>query len=97
LTKCERCGREFQAYCAKCRAELKLEAVEKIKELEKSGLFPVLWVDIKTGHLYPGCTVINCPCNNGKGICKCGFLSVELLKVVLHEWDGDNIVHNHCG
>ena len=91
--KCSRCGVEVDVYCSKCRVEL---GMERRKEMKERRLFPVLYVDLETGAYYAGCRCYNCPCNVD-GICSTAMLNIEAVKRILHEWDGDNIVHQVCG
>jgi len=70
--------------------------MEKEIKMKEKRLFPVLYVDLETGMYYAGCRCYNCPCNVN-GICSTVMTSIELVKKLLHEWDGDNIVHQVCG
>ena len=93
MTKCDGCGKEVgKLYCAKCRA--KIERKTQRKRFGK--LIPLLWYDKEHRCYYAGCTVIGCPCNAG-GICTTAHLTIESIKAVLHEFDGDNIIQQVCG
>jgi len=93
MTKCDRCGREVGAlYCGKCRAE-----IEKIEPtLSFKRMIPLLFYD-KVNKCYRfGCTVEQCPCNRG-GVCVTAHLTIDSVKAIMHEFDGDNIAQQHCG
>jgi hypothetical protein len=92
--KCARCGKEVgPLYCAKCRAELEGESR---KEIESAELIPLLYYDVKNKCYRAGCTVHGCPCNHN-GVCSTRILSIDYVKNILHEFDGDNIVQQYCG
>jgi len=92
MGECERCGIEFQAYCAKCREEIRRKEMPAIPT---DNLVVLLAYD-KTTKLYRyGCSVADCPCNLQNGWCSKGTPFLE--KNVLHEYDGDNAVKQWCG
>lgn len=93
MTKCDMCGKESgKLYCAKCRA--KIEGIEP--NLDFKDLIPLLYWDKKHKCYRFGCTVRLCPYNRN-GVCVIRHLSIESVKQILHEFDGDNICHNFCG
>ncbi len=95
MTKCDRCGREAgNLFCGHCRAELEQEVSKVSKSLDT--LVPVLYWDTKAKLYRAGCTVLKCPCN-ANGVCKTGHLFLALMKNILHEFDGDNIIQQACG
>ena len=87
MTKCDNCKNEVgQLLCAKCRAKM----------LKRHNLIPVLFYDkVKKGYR-AGCTCLLCPWNEN-GVCVTVALSLEDLKRIMHEFDGDNIVQQWCG
>jgi hypothetical protein len=95
-SKCERCGREFQAYCAKCRQEIK--AKESLA-VPSDSLVILLAYDTKTKLYRYGCNVTNCPCNLQNGWCSKATpeIAKDLITNRLHEYDGDNCVKQFCG
>lgn len=99
MGKCERCGDEFQAYCAKCRMEIK--AIESVAALSNN--FVILLAFDKDNHVYRyGCSVVDCPCNLGNGWCskQTPHIDKEFLEAMLnmiHEFDGDNCIKQWCG
>jgi hypothetical protein len=94
LTKCDGCGKEVgKLYCAKCRAKIKKKTKKELKDVK---LIPVLFFDVENNCYRAGCTVHGCPCNHG-GVCSTRMLSIEFIKHILHEFDGDNIVQQVCG
>jgi len=81
------CGKEVgPLYCAKCRAKLK----------RSHDLIPVLFYDKQKKGYRAGCTCVECPLNEN-GVCRQVYPTLESLIKVLHEFDGDNIVHQMCG
>ena len=86
MSKCEKCGVVTEIYCSRCRMELQ----EKHRDF-----IPLLYWDRKKKLYRFGCTVIECPCNNGMGIC--GSPHTRIPKQLLHEFDGDNIIKQVCG
>lgn len=92
MSKCERCGAEFQAYCAKCRAELQAVA---IGSLPSDDVVVLLAYDKKRKVYRYGCSVTGCPCNTKAGWCS--KASPFLDKRMLHEYDGDNAIKQWCG
>lgn len=91
-TKCERCGKEFQAYCAKCREEIRQK---EAPALPSEDLIILLAYDRKTELYRYGCSVRDCPCNLQNGWCSKGTPSLD--KTMLHDYDGDNVVKQWCG
>ena len=92
MSECERCGIEFQAYCAKCREEIRQKEMPAVP----SGDLVTLLVYDQITKLYRyGCSVIDCPCNLGNGWCS--KATPFLDKAMLHEYDGDNAVKQWCG
>jgi hypothetical protein len=90
---CPSCNKEVgPIYCSKCR-DAKKKASNSIT-FDK--LIPVLYYDQKTKRYHPGCTVSSCPCNNN-GVCVTGDLFINLFKNKMHDYDGDNFVHQGCG
>ena len=92
MSKCERCGVEFQAYCAKCRDEIRRKEMPAVPSED---LMILLAYDRKTKLYRYGCNVKSCPCNLGNGWCSKG--SIRLEKNMLHDFDGDNAVKQFCG
>jgi len=89
---CERCGRDFEAYCAKCREEIRKEIAER----PEGKFLPLVFVEIDGDRFYYrfACYCRSCPCNdNGK----CATRYTRLPISQLHEWDGDNIIKAWCG
>lgn len=85
--KCGRCEKESgPLYCGKCRTEIK----------KSHDLIPVLFYDKNKKGYRAGCTVIDCPFNEN-GVCRTVALILDQVKTILHEFDGDNIVHQWCG
>lgn len=96
MGKCERCGIEFQAYCAKCRTEIRQKEMPAVPS---ENLIILLAYDKQT-HLYRyGCLVTNCPCNLQNGWCSKATPEImrDKIKLMLHEFDGDNCVKQWCG
>lgn len=96
---CERCSREFEAYCGKCREEIHAEA---IKQIPSDDLFVLLVWDRKDSVYRYGCTVSECPCNTGQGWCSKVTPvfrkdAIEMIMRQLHEFDGDNCIQQWCG
>ena len=101
MSKCERCGIEFQAYCAKCR--------DDISNREKGGghipsekLTILVAYDHETGMYRYGCSVEGCPCNMKNGWCSKSTphidrKTIQRMLEMLHEYDGDNAVKQWCG
>ncbi len=91
---CERCGREFEAYCAKCRDEIR----NQVRSEKQGKLIPLMWLETdKKGRKYYrfACHCTSCPCNAGKGMCNVRYTRLPLD--MMHEWDGDNIIRARCG
>lgn len=96
---CERCGREFQAYCAKCREEIRRKEAPALPSDE---VMILLAYDPKTKLYRYGCNVKECPCNLQNGWCSKATpaLDKEYLRTMLnmlHEYDGENCVKQWCG
>ena len=91
---CERCGREFQAYCAKCREDIKLRE-RGATHIPSEDLMILLAYDRKTELYRFGCNVKECPCNMQNGWCSKALPFLD--KNMLHEYDGDNAVKQWCG
>ena len=91
---CERCGREFEAYCAKCRDEIR----GKVRSEKRGELKPLVYVEIdengRTWYRF-ACYCLSCPCNAGTGMCNVRYGHLPLDQ--MHEWDGDNIIKAYCG
>jgi hypothetical protein len=94
MGQCERCGREFQSYCAKCREELKLKA-QGADVVPSEDLVILLAYDKKERRYRYGCSVKECPCNTELGWCS--KATPFLDKTMLHDYDGDNAVKQWCG
>lgn len=98
---CERCGREFQAYCAKCREEISLR--ERGAEHIPSEELAILLVYDRKAKLYRyGCSVTECPCNMKNGWCSKATPAIDKdfmakMLTMLHEYDGDNCIKQWCG
>ena len=99
MAHCEECGREFQAYCAKCRERLRcIEAVNQPSD----ELVILMAYDPKTKLYRFGCNVKDCPCNLGNGWCSKSCIALdkkwlEMMLYKLHEYDGDNCIKQFCG
>jgi hypothetical protein len=98
---CERCGREFEAYCAKCRREIRQREKGAIN-MPSDDLVILLAYDRKTNLYRYGCSVKDCPCNMGNGWCSKSTPTLdkkflEMMLNMLHEYDGDNCVKQWCG
>lgn len=89
---CEKCGIEFQAYCAKCREEIRQKEMLAVPSEE---LVVLLAYDRKTKLYRFGCSVKECPCNLQNGWCSKALPFLD--KNMLHEYDGDNAVKQWCG
>lgn len=91
MGNCEKCGAEFEAYCAKCRTDIK-----QGKDLKIGELIPVLFVEKTEDSIYyrTGCYVNDCPCNVGN-MCSVRYSIIPIQQ--LHNWDGDNIILTRCG
>ena len=101
MAECERCGQEFQAYCAKCREEISLRE-RGAKHIPSKELALLLVYDRKTKLYRYGCSVTECPCNMKNGWCSKATPTIdkEFLRGMLnmlHEYDGDNCVKQWCG
>lgn len=74
---------------------LKLD-IHKKYEADKDiqGFIPLLSYNPKTKFYRFNCYCRTCPCNF-KGLCSTHFYSIPY--VLLHEFDGDNIIKNFCG
>uniref|UniRef100_A0A6M3KBB6 Uncharacterized protein n=1 Tax=viral metagenome TaxID=1070528 RepID=A0A6M3KBB6_9ZZZZ len=99
MSKCERCGIEFQAYCAKCREAIRREEMPAVPSED---IFVVVAYDPKTKLYRYGCNVSKCPCNLKNGWCSKATpaLNKEFIQMMLnrlHEYDGDNCVKQFCG
>ncbi|MFA5307116.1 MAG: hypothetical protein WC365_06745, partial [Candidatus Babeliales bacterium] len=85
--KCDKCGNESgELYCGKCRKQIK----------QSHNLIPILFYDKSKKGYRAGCTVTECPYNEN-GACVTVILFISMLKNILHEFDGDNIVQQWCG
>lgn len=98
---CERCNREFQAYCAKCREEIALRERGAV-HIPSDDLVILLVYDRKTKSYRYGCSVTECPCNMRNGWCSKATLNLDknflaAMLNMLHEYDGDNCVQQWCG
>ena len=93
---CERCGRDFQAYCAKCRDEIRQREAPAVPS---DDLMILLAFDNKTKLYRYGCNVKSCPCNLGNGWCSKATPEIvkDLIVNMLHGYDGDNAVRQFCG
>ncbi len=96
---CERCGVEFQAYCSKCRDEIRQKETPAVVSEE---VVTILAFDKKTALYRYGCSVSECPCNLQNGWCskatpKIDKKMIKLMLNMLHEYDGDNCVKQWCG
>ncbi len=94
MSICERCGIEFQAYCAKCREEIRQKEMPAIPS---NDLIVLLAFDKKTNLYRYGCSVRECSCNLQNGWCSKSTPKDFLDKNMLHEYDGDNAVKQWCG
>ena len=96
MSKCERCGIEFQAYCAKCRDEIRRAETPAIPS---DDLIILLAYDNQGKTYRYGCSVKDCPCNLQNGWCskKTPKIAQDLILARLHEYDGDNCVKQFCG
>ena len=99
MGNCERCGREFQAYCAKCREEIRKKEAPAVPSED---IFVVVAYDPKTRLYRYGCNVKGCPCNLQNGWCSKATPALdkhflEMMLNMLHEYDGDNAVKQWCG
>lgn len=93
---CEKCGIEFQTYCAKCRDEIRQKEMPAVPSDE---LITLLVYDTKTKLYRYGCSVKSCPCNLQNGWCSKATpeIAKDLIVARLHEYDGDNCVKQFCG
>ena len=99
MSKCERCGIEFQAYCAKCREAIRRK---EMPAMPSEDIFVVVAYDPKLGLYRYGCNVRGCPCNLQNGWCSkaspaLNKQDIKQLLNRLHEYDGDNCVKQFCG
>ena len=96
MSNCERCGVEFQAYCAKCRDEIRQEQMPAVPS-EK--LVILLAYDLGNDTYRFGCSVTGCPCNLQNGWCSKAIIGemFERVRLMLHPYDGDNGVKQFCG
>ena len=92
MGKCERCGRDFEAYCAKCRDEI---THETHTYLPSQDIFVAIIYDRQKKLYYFGCNVDGCPCNTGQGYCSKALTSI--MDARLHDFDGDNCIKQFCG
>jgi len=92
MTKCDKCHKEVgPLFCAHCRDRVKKEGAP-----EGLDLIPVLyWIPAVQGYV-AGCTCRECPWNRG-GYCSTVMTSLEMFKMLCHEFDGDNCIHQACG
>jgi hypothetical protein len=92
MTRCDRCGNEVgELLCGHCREEAKREGVPAgIKRI------PVLFYIPERKTYVAGCRCLECPWNRG-GYCSTEWTSIEQFKILIHEFDGDNCVHQKCG
>jgi len=94
MSTCDRCGKEVgNLFCGKCRDEIIAES----RAADPRDLIPVLYYDLKRKGYVVGCSVLQCPCNAGNGYCSSLLLSIDTVKNILHEYDGDNIAKMNCG
>lgn len=92
--KCAKCGNEVgPLFCGHCRIEIEKGGLNSD---DKQDLIPLLFWNPKTKCYVPGCTCLKCPWNRG-GFCATEHELFESLKLLLHEFDGDNIIHQVCG
>ncbi len=94
MSKCERCGIEFQAYCGKCREEIRQKEMPAVPSED---LVVLLAYDKKTKAYRYGCSVKGCPCNLQNGWCSKGTPELGKDLIMFHEYDGDNCVKQFCG
>ncbi len=99
MSRCERCGIDFQAYCAKCRDEIRRKEMPSVPSEE---VFAVVAYDPKQKLYRYGCNVAECPCNLQNGWCSKATPVIDkeftqLMLNRLHEYDGDNCVKQMCG
>jgi len=87
MNKCERCGIEFQAYCAKCREEIRQKEMPAVPSDNLIILYRY------------GCSVRECPCNLQNGWCSKATpdFMTDKIQFMLHPYDGDNCVKQWCG
>lgn len=98
---CERCGREFQSYCAKCREDIS-NRERGAEHVPSDNLIILLAYDTKYKLYRYGCKVNECPCNMQNGWCSKATPHLDkdwmqLMLNMLHEYDGDNCVKQWCG
>lgn len=60
----------------------------------KEGYIPVMSYNPEKKAYRYNCYCFTCPCNS-EGLCVTEHSSIPLH--LLHEFDGDNIIHNYCG
>lgn len=101
MSNCERCGREFQAYCAKCRDEI-AQRERGAEHIPSDDLVILMAYDRKTELYRFGCSVKSCPCNMQNGWCSKAVPKLDKDWMVaminmLHEYDGDNCVKQWYG
>ena len=96
MSRCERCGIEFQAYCGKCREEIRQKEMPAVPS---DNLVVLLAYDSLTRLYRYGCSVSECPCNLQNGWCSKATpeLMRDLITAKLHDYDGDNCVKQFCG
>ena len=93
MTICDKCKKEVgNLFCGNCRE------AEKRKSLEKrfGDLIPLLYWDKDNKQYVVGCLCVGCPWNNA-GKCVTTHLFIKSIQNLLHEFDGDNIIHQACG
>ena len=92
MGKCERCGREFEAYCGKCREEIR----KMIRNRKKGETYPLMYIEEEGGRFFYrfACYCKACPCNDD-GMCATRYTEIPFKQ--MHEWDGDNIIRAWCG
>jgi hypothetical protein len=98
MSNCERCGVEFQAYCAKCRKDI-ANRESGAEHIPSEDLVVLLAYDQQTQLYRYGCSVSECPCNMKNGWCSKATpkMAKDLIFARLHEYDGDNCIKQFCG
>ncbi len=97
MSKCERCGIEFQAYCGKCREVIRLQ---EAPALPSDSVIILLAYDPVTKLFRFGCTVKECPCHLGDTPwCSKAVpdFNRDMIARMIHDFDGDNCVKQWCG
>ncbi len=94
MTRCDKCGKEVgPLFCGNCRKKIKEESIKKVGERK---LIPLLYWNPATKRYAPACNCTECPWNVD-GACVSEHASLEVMKQLFHEYDGDNIIHQVCG